>query len=72
MAMSNNTSKGIDKRKSFDTAAKVLSYFMPIFDSFHLVIRDIIDDLNVKDWKNLFKKKNKNVSEYRDISYFSK
>lgn len=51
--MQMNLSEGINSRKSFDTAANVLSCSLPIFDPFHLVIRDTLQLLNANHWKNL-------------------
>lgn len=51
--MQSNVMKGINDRHSFDKATNVLSTYIPIFDSTHLIIKDILDILNAKDWKNL-------------------
>lgn len=51
--MQDNISKGIDGRKLFDGAAKSMSFYLPIFDPFHLVIRDVLYALNGDDWEKL-------------------
>lgn len=51
--MKTNVMKGIQSRKLFDNAAYVLSYFLPIFNPTHLVIRNILDSLIEEDWKKL-------------------
>lgn len=56
-AIQKNVSEGIDRRKFYDGAANNLSYFMPIFDSTHLIIKDILDTLSKKDWKQLAERK---------------
>lgn len=54
-----NVSKGIDGRKLIDGTANILSYYCPIFDRTHLIIKDIIDILSKDDWKKLNEKKSK-------------
>lgn len=56
-AMKGNMTKGVDGRKSFDGAANILSYCLPILNPTHLIIRDILDVLNVEDWKELCENK---------------
>lgn len=51
-----NMSKGINKRELWDTAASILSYNLPIFNSNHLIIGHILDNLKKNDWKNLCEK----------------
>lgn len=55
--MENNVSKGIQGREWFDVAANNLSFFWPIFNPSHLIVRDILDVLSKDDWKNLCEKK---------------
>lgn len=53
VSMQENLLKGVENRKLFDDAALNLSYHLPIFDPFHLIIRNTLDSLNEQDWKNL-------------------
>lgn len=53
--MQKNVSKGIKWRKLWDGAAINLSYHLPIFNATHLIIKDVLDLLKKKDWKNLNK-----------------
>lgn len=55
--MQSNVKKGISGRKAFDGAANTLSYYSPIFDPFHLIIRDILNTLCEDDWNKLCKRK---------------
>lgn len=41
--MEKNVKKGFKRRKLFDKSAVVLSRYLPIFDSFHLIVRDTLD-----------------------------
>lgn len=51
--MQKNLSKGIKRRKLWDGAANSLSYHLPIFNSTHLIIKDVLDVLNKQDLRNL-------------------
>lgn len=61
--MKKKISKGIERRKLFDAAANTLSHQLPIFDPFHLVVRNTLDILCKKDWKYLCE--NERCREYR-------
>lgn len=45
--------KGISNRKLYDNASNVLSYFLPMFNPTHLIIRDTLDVLGEKDLEKL-------------------
>lgn len=53
--MRNNFDKAIKNRKIWDKAAIVLSYHLLIFDPFHLIIRNILNSLSIKDLSILIK-----------------
>lgn len=55
--MQSNMSKAIEARKYFDEASNNLSYYLPIYDPTHLIIRNILETLKEEDWKNLSGKK---------------
>lgn len=40
--------EGIEGRKFYDGAANIMSYYLPIFNPLHLVVRDIVDTLRIK------------------------
>lgn len=46
-------SKAIETRKIWDNVAVTMSNLLPIFDSYHLIIRNIIDCLTTKDLSKL-------------------
>lgn len=48
-----NLSAGIIGRKFFDYAANSLSYYLPIFNPTHLIIKDVLDILCKEDWEKL-------------------
>lgn len=47
--MHENFSKAIENRKVWDSATVTLSNILPIFDSFHLIVRNVTDCLTKKD-----------------------
>lgn len=49
--MKDNMKKGIEDRELFDKSAATLSFYCPIFNSTHLIIRGILDCLSVRDYK---------------------
>lgn len=53
----NKMMKGIKGRKFLDEAANLLTYYLPIFNPTHLIIRNIFDVLSEKDWNKLCEKK---------------
>lgn len=55
--MHKNISKGINTRRSLDGAAMKLSYYLPVFDPNHLIVRDTLSILSEEDWEKLSDKK---------------
>lgn len=56
-SMLKDLSNGINDRESFDVAAYTLSFHLPIFDPYHLIVKDMLDTLSKEDWKILSNKK---------------
>lgn len=51
--MKKNVYEGINERKLYDKAADNLSYYCPIFNPTHLILRNILDILNEESWRKL-------------------
>lgn len=51
--MRKNFTKAIKQRKIWDNATVTLSNNLPIFNSNHLIIRNILSCLSTKDWSKL-------------------
>lgn len=52
--MQKNMKKGMQRRVLYDESSIVLSKCLPVFDPFHLVVRDILDCLSTEDMSKLF------------------
>lgn len=48
-----NMEKGIETRRLYDKSAAILSNCCPVYSPTHLIIRDILDCLNYKDYEKL-------------------
>lgn len=61
-SMQEKMEKGIKTRRWFDESAKLLSNYLPTYDPFHIIIRDILDTVLSKNELNYIVK----ISTFQD------